>query len=354
MWGNTGVFYGSGNQVIPIKNKQIRLVRENVNIKLTVDENSGQFGVPFIPWANVTAKFYLKNITSKEVLLQMGFPFLDLQGFGDEEYVLSNLNFKVLIDGNEIRTQIKKGVIEKEFDPKGMFKKVFTWSARFKPSENREVIVTYRMLMGIASANSIMRNFDEKGRIFSSIDKLIPAFRYDFGYITKTAYTWTGSIEEALFQIDCSSFYDELKKKSFMTGDGSESQGYTRPIFWEAVNPSAHKKERGIYEWIFKEKVPENGLSIAFTVLFLPCNPAELNGYYTAILSRLESLNPDEFKAILQAYYQIIAFDKKPSISFLTDYFEGLEMLKEPKTFISETDRVGIEEIANDFNRFIR
>ena len=96
--------------MIPIKNNQIQLVRENVDFKLVVEENNGRYGVPFIPWVNVTARVHLKNTSKDPVSLQIGFPFLDLQGFGDEKYVLENLNFKVLSNNIEIKTEIKEGL----------------------------------------------------------------------------------------------------------------------------------------------------------------------------------------------------------------------------------------------------
>jgi len=353
-FGNTGVFYGSGNQVIPIKNNQVQLVREKVDIKLSVDENSGRFGVPFIPWANVTAKFYLKNTSNEAVSLQMGFPFLDLQGFGDEEYVLEHLNFKVVSGGKEIKTEIKEGLIEKEFDPQGLFKKVFAWQDEFKSEESKEVVVTYRMLMGVASANSVFRDFDEQGRKFRAIDKLFPALSYSFGYITKTAYTWAGSVEEAIFQLDCTAFYEELDRQNFMAGLGEKAPNFSRPTFWESTHPDSGKKHNGIYQWEFNGSVPEEGLSVSFMVLFLPSLPTEVGKYYSTSLVSLESTTPEEFKSVLYSYYQNIAFDKQPSDSFAKSYFKDAGLVKMPKVFISEQDRKNIEEIANNFDELIK
>ena len=353
-FANTGVFYGSGNQVIPIKNDKIQLVRENVDIKLSIDKNSGRFGVPFIPWANVTAKFYLKNTTNDTASLQMGFPFLDLQGFGDEKYVLENLNFKVVSGGKEIKTEIKEGIIEKEFDPSGLFKKVFTWQDEFSSTESKEVVVSYRMLMGVASANSVFRNFDEQGRKFSDIDDLFPALSYNFGYITKTAYTWAGTIEEAVFQFDCTAFYKELDHQNFMAELGDKAPEFSRPTFWESIHPDSAKKNDGIYQWIFKGSVPEEGLSVSFMVLFLPSIPTELGKYYSTSLSRLEDIKPEEFKTVLYGYYQNIAFDKKPSDPFAQSYFKEVGLVKIPKIFISDQDKKNIEKIANNFEELIK
>lgn len=349
-FANTGVFYGSGNQVIPIKNDQIQLVRERVDIKLSVAENSGRFGVPFIPWANVTAKFYLKNTTKDTVSLQMGFPFLDLQGFGDEKYVLDNLNFKVVSDGNEIKTELKEGLIEKEFDPKGLFKKVFAWQNDFNPDESKEVVVSYRMLMGVGSANSVFRDFDEQGRKFRAIDKLFPALSYNFGYITKTAYTWAGSVDEAVFQLDASAFYKELEKSNFLDGAEDKFPKFSRPIFWEAIYPESATKDGGNYKWTFKGTVPEDGLSLNFMVLYVPSLPKEVGKYFSESLPKLENIKPAEFKIVLKSFYQNIAFGKQPSDPFAESYFKQVGLIKMPKVFLTDQDRKNIEGIANNFD----
>jgi hypothetical protein len=353
-FANTGVFYGSGNQVIPIKNNQIQLVRERVDIELSVDENSGRFGVPFIPWANVTARFYLKNITEDPVSLQMGFPFLDLQGFGDEKYVLDNLHFKVVSGGTEIKTELKEGLIEKEFDPKGLFKKVFAWQNKFEPDESKEVVVTYRMLMGVGSANSVFRDFDEQGRKFRAIDKLFPALSYNFGYITKTAYTWAGSVDEAIFHLDASAFYKELEKSNFLDGAEGKSPKFSRPTFWEALYPESATKDGENYKWTFKGTVPEEGLSVNFIVLYIPSLPKEVGKYFSESLPKLGDTEPAEFKTVLKSFYQNIAFGKQPSDPFAESYFQQVRLVKMPKTFLTEKDRKNVEEIANNFDELIK
>ena len=123
------------------------------------------------------------------------------------------------------------GLIEKEFDPNGYFKKVFAWQDSFKSKEEKDIVVTYKMLMGVGSANSIFRDFDEQGQKFSNIDELFPALNYSFGYITKTAYTWAGRVEEAIFQLDCTAFYEELKNQNFMKGLEERGLSFTKPHF---------------------------------------------------------------------------------------------------------------------------
>ncbi len=354
LYGNTGVFFGAGNQVIPIKNSQIQLVYEKVDFKLTIEKDNVKYGLSFMPWVNVRAKFHLKNISKNKVSLQIGFPFLDLQGFGDEKYVLKNLNFKVFSNGNEIKAKIKKGLIEKKFDPKGHFKKVFAWRDSFKPKEEKDIVVTYKMLMGVASMNSFFRNYDLEGRKFSSIDDLMPAINYNFNYITKTAYTWIGNIKEAIFTLDCSEFYKELEKQDFMQIMQDMKFPFTRPIFWEFVYPNLAIKSKGVYKWTFRNKVPKEGLSINFVVFYLPSIPSEVSNYYKHMVSKLKKANPKELKAVLYSYYQNIALKKEPSDDFSKKYFENINSIRINKTIIFEKDKENLIKIANDFDNLIK
>ena len=67
VFANTGAFYGAGNQAVPIKNKDIQLVRENVDIKLTIEKDNAKTRVTLIPCTNVTAGLAkLRDVTADE------------------------------------------------------------------------------------------------------------------------------------------------------------------------------------------------------------------------------------------------------------------------------------------------
>ncbi len=351
---NTGVFFGAGNQVIPIKNNDIQLVRENVDIKLTIEKDNGKFGVAFIPWANVTAKFILKNTSSKKVSLQMGFPFLDLQGFGDEKFVLDKINFAVNSNEKSIQSQLKEGLIEKQYDPQGLFKKVFAWNDSFRPNETKTVVVTYKLMMSVASANSIMRDFNGIGRKYYQIDKLIPALNYSFGYITKTAYTWKGPIEEAVFQLDSSAFLEELETTSLFDDPSPNKLPVSRPVYLENIFPSGYEKNSGVYKWVFKGKVPEDGLSVNFLALFLPSKESEVKPFVKASLTKLEDATADEYLSVLNQYYAMLVKYSKPTNPFLSGYFQDVRIINDKTQFLTDPDKKSVESIATNFDALTR
>jgi hypothetical protein len=307
-FANTGVFFGAGNQVIPIKNSDIQLVKERVSIKLRIDEEAGKWGIPFFPRADVEAEFYLKNTSKQQVKLQVGFPFLDLQGFGDEKLVLSKLDFRAKDAESDRKVILKEGLIEKELDPQGLFQKVFAWEEQFLPLQSKKITVSYRLLMGVGSANSIMRGFEGDERKYSDLDRLFPALAYSFGYITKTAYTWKEPVENAVFTIDCADFFQKIEKADFVKqfGEGFP-RGITRPVFLGSFNPPSFSYDKNVYRWEFTGKVPEDGIGANLVVLFIPSSSGDLPIFLTEQVKALkEGVSKDEYLGVLKGYYERI------------------------------------------------
>ncbi len=342
-YANTGVFFGAGSQVIPIKNKNIQLVRENVSIKLRIDNEQGKWGIPFFPRADVEAVFELKNTSDQNVNLQVGFPFLDLQGFGDEKLVLSKLDFRVNDSEAERDVTLKEGVIEPKLDPDGLFRKVFTWDEQFQPNQTKTITVRYRLLMGVASANSLMRDFDANGRKYIELDKLFPAISYSFGYITKTAYTWKEPVEKAVFTLDCTDFFRELEKTDLLSSFGEDyTRGLTRPVMLFDMGPSYQARDSYIFRWEFSGKVPEDGINASFIVLFIPALAGELPSFLAERTKPTkDNVSKKEYQSVLMGYYTRILKNKpKGESPFVKKYFEPVGLTKSELFFDSDRESI--------------
>ena len=174
---NTGVFFGSGSQVIPIKNKMFSSLK-SLGHQTAVDEEAGKWGTPFFPRADVEAEFIEKYIESK-LTFRLVSHFLTCKV--SEQLVLSKLDFRAKGTDTERKVTLKEGLIEQEFDPKGLFKKVFSWEELFQPNQIKKVIVCYRSLMGIASAIGAATMVLTE----NIMKRMFPALAYSFGYITK-------------------------------------------------------------------------------------------------------------------------------------------------------------------------
>ena len=328
---DTGVFFGAGNQVIPIKNNDIQLVKENVVIKLRIDEESAKWGIPFFPRADVEGEFLLKNTRNQQINIEVGFPFLDLQGFGDEKLVLSKLDFRVKDMDAESRVTLKEGVIEPKLDPKGVFKKVFVWREQFGPQQTKKLTVKYRLLLGVSSANSIMRGFQGDEWKYFDLDRLFPALSYNFIYITKTAYTWKEPVEKAVFSIDCSDFFQRIDEANFMKGftEGFPT-GISRPVFLYDINPSNFARDKSTFRWEFKAKVPEDGIGAGFIILFIPSLSNELQPFLSGLeKTAAGKTGKREYITTLASYYsRILKKDPMNENAFTRKYFEPIQWLK--------------------------
>lgn len=339
LFANTGVFFGSGSQVIPIKNGSIQLVSERVSIKLRIDEKPGMAGLPFLPRADVTAEFVLKNSAASKVELQVGFPFLDLQGFGDERFVLSKLDFQAREGVVDREVSLKTGVIEEKLDPQGLFKKVFVWNETFKGSETKTITITYKLLLSAASANSNGRNMGD-GK-YRQLDKLFPAIDYRFHYITDTAYTWKGPVKSAVFTLDCTELFERFNKEDFR-----QHSNYTlsRPVVLSKVLPGSAMRRDNTYRWEFKQKVPSGGIIASFTILYIPSLPREVDEYIEKKVATLsEELSKEEYLSVLQGYYaRVVKRELHDKDTLIQDYFEPVHLLKGELVFPEDRARLGV------------
>lgn len=254
---NTGVFLGAGSTVMPIKNDKIQMKEENVVITLSVPENSGAAGLPFVPTANVEANFTFLNTTNAPQSLQLGFPFHE-QFLSDKDEVLKNLNFQVQSGIQKMSPKLKEGVVEKILDPTGEFKRVMVWSDTFAPNSLKTVKVSYKLPVSFG---------------------LFPAmggFSYFFPYITKTAYTWKQPLEKVVFIFDFSRVISSFKTH-FRDKIPSHICKFL-PII-SLPYPEEGIIDNSILRITYTGKVPEEGIPLSLVVTLVPAKHKDLDAY---------------------------------------------------------------------------
>ena len=330
---------------MPIRNDDIQLVEEQVSIRLTIDEEEGKWGIPFFPRCDVRAVFELRNTSDHSVDLQLGFPFMDLQGFGDEQLVRDKLDFQVREQENEREVSLKEGVIEPALDPTGLFKKVYVWEEHFEASAAKTLTVSYRLLMGAGSARS-MRGVEQPQMKYRALDRLFPALAYSFMYITETAYTWKPPVVTADFELDFGELLEEFDKSDCVSrfGDGVAMK-FGRPVFLHDVQPAPGVNEQGVWRWAFNGEVPKHGIAAQFIVLLVPARLEEIDAFVSDTAGALTAeLWRDEYLEILRGYYsRILAQPIQGESQFTTGYFEPIDFLKAKLLFPS--DREGLIRI---------
>lgn len=292
---NTGVFSGAGNQIIPIKNSDIQLKNEEVDFIIEYQKDTTGKTEP--PIVLVEANFELVNLSNKELKPQLGFPFLSLQGFGDEKEVLEKIDFRVESDGKPQEATLKYGLIESTFDPQGLFEKIFSWEEDFKPNQTKKIKVNYKLKMTVGVHPLSLKH---PQRIFG--------FFFSFAYITKTAYTWKPPIDSAIFKANLAAISKRMRdpgifKDIFVSADVANM---SKPLITVEFLPQA-MREGDIFTWKFKETVPDQGLSFIINILAVPItlNEAQM------VLKEKSKMGKEDYLRYLEDLLEAYKFDGK-------------------------------------------
>ena len=272
VFANTGVFNGAGSQVMPIKNDAIQLKEEEVNFVITVPPFSGKYGAPFIPRVDVKAIFNLQNTSNHKEDLQIGFPFIDIQGMGGKKSILDKINFRVESAGKSYAVQKKEGLVDEKLDPHHLFKKIFAWQDSFKPKQTKQIQVSYQLDMSLFGMDMLSKLATRGAAI-------------GFSYITGTAYTWRQPVEKAVFKFDLRSLPEayELSRRK---------ETFKSPFF--SFTPLAYVTYELAGQWdkngvtmSYKDKVPESLIEIFIVKVNLPAKADEIEQYLADLPAKL-------------------------------------------------------------------
>lgn len=277
---NTGVFLGSGCEVIPFRNDHIQLKGEEVFITVTIPKNSAEFGVGFIPRLYVKADFHLYNTSVEKIPLQLGFPVVTSEDPSDPH----KMNFQVGSSGQTYTTQIKKGAIEKSLDPSGSFKQVIVWNDNFEPRGMKDIKVTYDLSMSLVLLDT-NRKLGAYGLTFF------------FPYITKTAYTWKQPLEKAVFRFDFSDIISYLNssKHSEQVIFKEEQNNFSGPCLIYLRYPIGGEISNSILTMTYNDRVPEEGLIYYIDAVNLPATLTGFESYFKIMPEVYERANKNTF-----------------------------------------------------------
>jgi len=192
-----GIMELYGDTVIPIKEANIRMIKEIVTINLSQLPSiysSTYNGTKYT--TNVTnAVFTFKNITNKRMKIEMGFPFKKVYSgdvAGTTLYGCSPYNFITKINGERVsifRKKVNKFVKSKigsDYDY------MYTWPVTFKSNEKKVIESQYFC-----------------SQILNENKNLADTAIY---YVTKTGAFWKGPIGQADFYILLDSYTSHALK----------------------------------------------------------------------------------------------------------------------------------------------
>ena len=214
-----------GNTVIPIRQNDIRMLKEVVKVNAT---------------GMVDALFTLENTTDKDISILMGFPFRNGQEPSSSqniEFGATNAEGEFVAKINGEKTTVKKETINKYTKLKiyTEYDFMYAWRITFKPKEKKTVECLYPVLWSFA------RKINPPRKEF--IDTR------EFTYITKTGALWQGTIGQADFYIDIDS--------------GIPTEWIARKKIRLDIKPKGYKiMNYRTVEWHFKNWKPTVNISI--------------------------------------------------------------------------------------------
>lgn len=328
---NTGVFNGAGSQVMPIKNSQIQLKEEEVNITLTIPNKPAKWGVSFFIDAHVVANFHLDNTTDATVPLQLGFPFLSTQGFGDEETIIKNLNFQVTSNGSHKPTEMKHGLIEKSLDPKGLFDKVITWEENFEALSHKDIKVTYDLPLSFVAMNI--------GKKLSTY-----GLAYTFSYITKTAYTWRNPVNKAVFHINLSNLPEHLTThlREHLPDDIAAEFGQMAPLVYFRYPMNGDFADNTL-TMTYKDQIPIDTIDFEINVVMLPAKVKDMEKFIQGL--------PELYRRVAKTSFIKEPYNEERILNNILNFYKGLYQGRITNDLLNSGDLWGLPITPEEANK---
>ncbi len=320
--GNTGVFFGSGHTLQLIKSADVQMVAEDVLITPTCGFSAMTQSAEF------RCRFLLKNLSSKTVNIQVGFP-LDRELAGppphpaeDTEKVL-DYHFIARDAHDTYHVRYAGG------DGHDKLAHIFLWDMVFAPNEQKTLHVSYILPMSnavnVTNEEALKAGLDRKVYVRPWQPRIEVCYMLYFVYVTETGKSWAGPIEDARFRFmntdferDLQHFPDALQRdlaehspekeppaESSKDSDPTTNLGFVpgmkfgtfyrhiTPEGWKAASradgPLGPAPSSGSAEgigWEFKNFKPGEPLEFEYYFLNFPRTPAECDSWVRLVLGK--------------------------------------------------------------------
>ncbi len=285
IYANVGIFSGTGANVELQSTDKIQMVSETVDITLTRAGFRVNGGANWLALdkALYTCRFTLKNLTDKTVTVPVGFPLNGEYGliFQSSKVNAKQINQTEIISLFNFIAGTSSGSYPVRFarkDKTEKYRKLFLWNMTFKPNETTELLVSYSLSgyhgLGTLTKRAFWRNRKYKHDYFSNLEL---SYAEIFGYVTSTAKSWAGPVEQATFNVQLNQFDEYLKSRPAIMRDKDEKlsqrqlQRLEEMMFntlYRKIMPDGWKVEKsksGSYiSWQYKDFKPEQDISIGY------------------------------------------------------------------------------------------
>ena len=292
-FGNVAVFGGYGSNLELKSNADIQMISEDINITML---RSGQYSTGNARWfsqnkARYKCRFKLKNLSDKEISIQVGFPL----GTNKNWYTFNKRNelYQVeTISRFNFIAGTKRGTYPIKFypyDKKQKYSLIFLWDMKFKPHETIDLLVTYTMSGWQGLGSTQKRPYTWKPYKHNYLKLLEYGVSNTFAYVTKTGKSWAGNIEKAVFTINDYEFDNMItrrglfetteldpyyeKKKNGYKDWGNKILKRIEPIGWNEII----KNKKPTIRWEYTNYVPKKNIEIMYLQTAVPANIEQFN-----------------------------------------------------------------------------
>ena len=306
-FGNVAVFGGYGSNLELKSNADIQMISEDINITIL---RSGLYSTGNAKWfsqnkAHYNCRFKLKNLSDKEISIQVGFPLGSNENWytfnkRKELYQVETISRFNFIAGTERGTYPIKFY---PYDKKQKYSLIFLWDMKFKPHETIDLLVTYTMSGWQGMGTTKKRPYTWKLYKHNYLGLLEYGVSNTFAYVTKTGKSWAGNIEKAVFTINDYEFDNMItkrgifetteldpyyeKKKNKHKDWGNKILKRIEPIGWNKVI----NNKKPVIRWEYTNYVPDKNIEIMYLQTAVPANIEQFNFLIKKIKGQNEKYN---------------------------------------------------------------
>jgi hypothetical protein len=295
-WANAGVFGGNGNTIRLEGTADVELVEEEVDIH-PARSGAGWTGrneqVGSMDLVRVRCLFVLKNRSSREVTLQVGFPVevpRHLESANDAPTQVLRLGF--IARDNDATYHVR--FVPK--DPKNEWGRVFLWDMKFAPGETRHLRVGYELPVSVGIVPTERADLVPLEAPAGSppfpwwLTDSTPAMAQIVSYVTKTGGSWAGGkVGRARFRVHLTAYEDHLRSRGLSEEPevAREPEDHVvgapwsvrRPFVHRLVEPAGWRSIPGGIEWEFTDWKPVNEITVTWHQAQWPADPVGLEQF---------------------------------------------------------------------------
>ena len=237
-FGNAGVFRGYGQAPVLEKSSEVQMVEEEVIMIPRRGDYPMDLSCRNFDRMDFRCRFRLRNLSDREVELQVGFPLSTEAVFFHDP---GEINQSEIISRFAFTAGTRETVYKVRFvpwDKERRFSNLFLWEMKFAPGEEIELLVNYTM-EGYLGLGMTRRERDFSNLVnyqCEYLEFMSSGISQTQSYVTETGSSWAGEIEKARFRYYHRDFENYLARRGAWEETEAEREKHTSDTFTHVKN----------------------------------------------------------------------------------------------------------------------